>query len=290
MASPSRIERLDDRRVADYRNVRDADLRGGGGHTRRDEPANKLFMAESPMILRRLLASPYAPRIKSLFLSDEILRDFEADLCRLPSSAEVFVADEALMREIAGYRHHHGALAAVRRPGGDDLSIDRMLNSLAHRDAFGLVAVESVTNVDNIGAVFRNAAAFGADAVVLDPACADPFFRKAIRVSMGHVFHVPLAMSRDWPGDLERIKNECGASLVGIETAAGARRLRDMPCDDRVVFVFGSERRGLSDEALSMCDSVCEIPMVGGVDSLNVAVASAVALYEWRRGERAGAP
>ena len=146
-----------------------------------------------------------------------------------------------------------------------------------------MMLAEGLTNVDNMGALFRNAAAFGVDGIVLDPTCCDPLYRKAIRVSMGHVLSIPYAVSQDWVGDLKRLKNEWGMLLIAAEATPDARPLWEVPRSSRTAIIFGSEGHGLSSATLALCDAVCEIPMSGNVPSVNVAVASAVFLYELNR-------
>ena len=142
---------------------------------------------------------------------------------------------------------------------------------------------EGLMNVDNMGGLFRNAAAFGVDGIVLDPTCCDPLYRKAIRVSMGHTLSVPYGICDDWPGDLKRLKDEWGLKLIAAEVSEGSKPLWEIPREDRIAILFGSEGHGLSAEALAQCDEVCEVPMQPNVPSLNVAVTSAVFLYELHR-------
>jgi len=283
--TPEAINDLDDPRIADYRDVRDADLRGGGGFAPRGERPDKLFMAESELVVRRLLESRRF-EVKSLFLSHERLATMHDVIEACATGTPVFLAEEPLMRSIAGYRHHHGALAAGYRPLNSDLAPSRLFDHLRSLPRFVVPLVSGVTNVDNIGTIFRNAAAFGAAGVLLDGDCADPLFRLSIRVSMGHVFNVPWASAPDGCSIADMMisaRVDCGATVIALESGVGGLALRDLPRAERAVLVFGSERRGLSRATLDRCDAVCEIPMAGSVDSINVAVATAVALYEWGR-------
>ncbi|MCI0363041.1 MAG: RNA methyltransferase [Phycisphaerales bacterium] len=271
MPQPIVITALSDPRVDVFRNVRDADMRG------RDD----LFMAESELVLRRLLQHP--DRLHSLLLSApkyERLRDV---LTALPETVPVYVADLPLIHDIAAFHIHRGVLAAGRRPSAEALSLDRALGHLRGQSHLTLLLAEGITNVDNMGALFRNAAAFGVDGIVLDPNCCDPLYRKAIRVSMGHVLAIPYAVSRDWSHDLERLKAEWNLTLVAAESGARSVALWTMPAASRIGLVFGSEGQGLSQATLAHCDAVCQIPMAENVPSLNVAVASAVFLYELQR-------
>ena len=163
------------------------------------------------------------------------------------------------------------------------MTLDAALGHLPAAGRLRLLVAEEVTNVDNMGALFRNAAAFDASGIVLDPRCCDPLYRKAIRVSMGHTLSVPYAVADPWPDELERLKREWGLAIVGAETGDDARPLWALPRDDRMALVFGSERHGLSAAVRDVCDTLVEIPMSAEVPSLNVAVASAVCLYELAR-------
>jgi tRNA G18 (ribose-2'-O)-methylase SpoU len=257
-----------------FRNVRDADLRG------RDD----LFMAESELVLRRLLKSSH--RLHSMLLSPERHARLQSALDWLPASTPVYIAELKLMHEIAAFHIHRGVLAAGFRLTPDQLSLDAALGHLRARESATLLIAEGMTNVDNMGALFRNAAAFGVDGIVLDSTCCDPLYRKAVRVSMGHVLSIPYAVSQDWPADLDRLKREWGLAIIAAESTASAVPLWDMPRNQRTAIVLGSEGSGLSAMTLSQCDAVCQIPMSGDVPSINVALASAVFLYELRRGQR----
>jgi tRNA G18 (ribose-2'-O)-methylase SpoU len=268
VGTPIAISTIDDPRLEPYRNVRDKDLRGRG----------RLFMAESEMVIRRLLRTPQ--RLHSLLLSPKKHERLREALAALPEGAAVYVADLGLMCEIAGFHIHRGALAAGFRPRPMETTLDAVIGPLRRAAEATLLLAESVTNVDNMGQLFRNAAAFGVDAIVLDPTCCDPLYRKAIRVSMGHVLSVPWAVSEDWPADLARLKREWGVTLIGAETLPGARPLWELPRIERLGLVFGAEGHGLSRMALDECEAVFQAPMRPGVPSLNVATASAVFLYE----------
>ena len=271
---PIVITSFDDPRVDPYRNVRDADLRG------RDD----LFMAESELVIRRLLRTPN--RLHSLLLSPRRYERMRDALNSLPESVPVYVADLELMHAVAAFHIHRGVLAAGFRLRDEELLIDTALENVLRLPECVLIAAEGVTNVDNMGALFRNAAAFGVAGILLDPTSCDPLYRKAIRVSMGHTLSMPYAISQNWPDDLERMRRQWGISVVAAESTQGAVPIWEMPREARTIFVFGSEGHGISPETLAHCDTVCEIPMSAEVPSLNVAVSSAVFLYErMRRGE-----
>jgi tRNA G18 (ribose-2'-O)-methylase SpoU len=271
-SAPIAITCFDDPRVDPYRNVRDADLRG------RDD----LFMAESELVIRRLLRTP--ERLHSLLLSPRRYEKLHTELEGLPDTVPVYVAELQLMHEIAAFHIHRGVLAAGIRPRDEQLTVGAALGPILSKTAYTLVAAEGITNVDNMGALFRNAAAFGVAGILLDPTCCDPLYRKAIRVSMGHTLSIPYAISHDWSGDLERMKREWGIGIIGAEPTEAAIPLWQLPRSDRMMYIFGSEGHGLSRHTLKLCDAVCAIPMSGDVPSLNVAVASAVVLYEKMRG------
>jgi tRNA G18 (ribose-2'-O)-methylase SpoU len=268
---PIRINSLDDDRIEIFRNVRDKDLRGRGG----------LFMAESELVLRRLLRTP--ERLHAILLSPSRYDALRDALAQIDDHTTIYIADVDLMTRIAGFHIHRGVLAAGVRPAPAELSLDNALGHLRGRDALRIVVAEGLTNVDNLGALFRNAAGFGVDAIVLDPDSCDPLYRKAIRVSMGHVLSIPWAVADDWPADLVRLRNEWGLTLHAVELTDAAQPLRTLTRHQRLALLFGSERHGLSDEAIAACDAVGMIPMAADVPSLNVAVASAIALYELTR-------
>jgi tRNA G18 (ribose-2'-O)-methylase SpoU len=274
MPIPESITDLNDPRVDPYRDVRDADLRG----------RDKLFMAESELVVRRLLRTP--ERLHSLFLSPnkyERLRDSIESAREVGGEFPIYLAPVELMSDVAGFLIHRGALAAGYRPTMEELSLDAALGHLRDVNQYPnvtLLLAEGITNVDNMGALFRNAAAFSVDAVVLDPTCCDPLYRKAIRVSVGHTLSIPYAVCDSWSDDFARLKGEWGMTLVGAEATRGAIPLWKMPNVERIGIVVGSEAHGLSHATLDVCDAVIEIPMSPGVPSLNVATASGVMLYE----------
>jgi tRNA G18 (ribose-2'-O)-methylase SpoU len=258
-----------DPRLADYRNVPDPDLLRSRG----------LFIAEGRHVVRRLLASPRF-RTRSLLLTPAAL----AGLAGVPLAPDlpVFVVSQEAMNAVTGFNMHRGCLAAGERPAPVPWEA-------AAAGARLVVVLERVANADNVGSIFRNAAAFGAGAVLLGPACADPLYRKAIRTSMGAALQVPFAWMEDWPGDLARLKAS-GFGLwalspdrqaVPLRDAVAQHRLVAQPVSaaDRIALLAGHEGEGLSDGALAAADVLVRIPMARGVDSLNVATAAAIALY-----------
>lgn len=232
------------------------------------------------MVVRRLLErSRFTTR--SLLLTPAALASF-ADLDARLAGLPVYLMDQQAMNAVAGFDIHRGCLAAGER--GPSPAWQAVI-----AEAHTVVVLERVANADNVGGIFRNAAALGADAVLLDQASTDPLYRKAIRTSMGAALHVPFAVMTDWPGDLGRLR-AAGFTLVALTPAVGARTLTDVASQlgaqpgtgRRIALLLGHEGSGLSDEALAAAGMHARIPMATGVDSLNVATAAAIALYEIR--------
>jgi tRNA G18 (ribose-2'-O)-methylase SpoU len=260
------IERYDD--------ARDRDLRG----------RDRRFIAEGERVVRRFLRSLTSAgwKCESLLVTGERLAHLAPLLPREPEGATptIFVVDEATMTSVFGYRFHGGALAIGERswhPPG----IEALLERLPRAGPARLLVAEGLVQVDNVGALFRNVACFGGHGIVLDGDCADPFLRKTIRFSMGRVFDVPWATSRALPSDLAALR-ALNVAVIALELDPRARPLRDLRRRDRVAFVVGNESRGLSDATLGACDEVLMIPSAEDEDarSLNVGVASGIALYE----------
>lgn len=265
-----------DARIEDYRSVRDRDLLGPDGRP-------GLFVGETRLVIDRMLERP--GMTKSVLVERR-----HADAMRAAMDAHalldvpLFVADQPILEGIAGFNVHRGALAIGHRPTSDALALDRVLP----RDGSirTVLVCEEVRNIDNIGGLYRNAAAFGVDAVVLSPGCHDHLYRKCLRVSMGHALALPTGRSADWPADLHRLRADWGLHLIGLATGANARTLEACEPPDRVAILVGTEFDGLSDAAIAACDSIARIPMATGVDSLNVSVAAAVALHRFSRAKR----
>ena len=262
------VTSIDDPQVDVYRNIRDADLRG----------RKHLCMVESEMVVRRMLESDW--NIHSLFLSPE-KHDRLASI--IGKNHKVFVADVSVMSDITGFHIHRGVLAAVHRPivekEGD--SVTRIIENVKGNTKISLLLAEGITNVDNMGALFRNAAAFGVDGLLFDHRCCDPLYRKAIRVSMGHTFSLPWAVMIDWKEGLQRLKQELGIKLIGCETGYVSKPMWEVEPTEKFALIMGEEKSGLSSTTIELCDAIAEIPMTKNVPSVNVAVASAVGLYEF---------
>jgi tRNA G18 (ribose-2'-O)-methylase SpoU len=250
-----------DPRLADYRRLKERHLNAESGR----------FVAESERVVRRLLTSQLAvcsvlvtpPRL--LALADALTT------AERPRPFPVYLASQEVMDQIAGFHVHRGCLAIGQRPPTP---------SALPPGARTLVVLEDLVDVDNLGAMVRNAAAFGADALLLSPRCADPFYRKAIRVSLGSVFTLPVIRLGRWPEDLVPVRAQ-GFRLVGTVLRHDAIAIESFrrPSGAKLAILFGSEGPGLSPAAVSLCDALVTIRMAPGADSLNVAAAGAVVLH-----------
>jgi tRNA G18 (ribose-2'-O)-methylase SpoU len=210
------------------------------------------------------------PLISVLMIDSRAERTGDLVAAAEKQGVAVYVAPKDLLYSIAGFRVHRGVLAlARRRPLGNPAA-------LAAAAAAALV-VEGVNDHENLGALFRNAAALGGDAVLLDPTTCDPFYRRSVRVSLGNVMRLPVARLDPWPASL-RLLRAAGMTVVGL-SPFGDRRLDEVGPQGPVAIMVGSEGRGLTPGALAAADIVARIPMRAGVNSLNVATAAAIALY-----------
>lgn len=258
-----RIEDPADPRLADYVGLTDMELR------KRTEPEQGLFIAEGDKVIQRAVAAGYPMR--SMLMSDKWLPLMAPVL--EATGAPAFIGSPEVLEEITGFHVHRGALAAmVRRPLPDPAAV---LDG-----ARRIVVLEGVNNHTNIGAIFRGAAALGMDAVLLAPDCADPLYRRSVRVSMGTVFAIPWTRLDPWPQSLDLL-TEHGYRRIALTPAPEAVDLRELRLakDEKAALFLGSEGDGLSDRAFATCDLKVRIPMAAGVDSLNVAAAAAVACY-----------
>ncbi len=267
--SVQRITSPDDPRLADYVALTDVALR------RRLEPAGGLYIAESEKVIRRALAAGHRPR--SYLMGERWLTDL-ADLVETADAdgVPVFVGDADVIRGLIGYTLHRGALAAMQRPR--TRSVEEVLEG-----ARRVLVLEDIVDHTNVGAVFRSAAALGVDAVLVTPRCADPLYRRSIRVSMGTVFQVPWARIDPWPGGVGVLRH-AGFTVAALALADDAVSLAELAADphDRLALVLGTEGDGLSRRTIGEVDLAVRIPMSGAVDSLNVAAAGAVAAWALR--------
>ena len=255
----------DDERLGDYRALTDLELR-----IRWEQP-HGLFIAEGELVLRRALRAGYRARS---YLVDAKRVDQLGDL---DDDAPVYAATPEVLERATGFHVHRGVLASFHRL---PLRTAEEVLGPARRVAI----LEDVNNHTNIGAVFRGAAALGIDAVLLSPSCADPLYRRSVRVSMGEVIALPYARLEPWPDGLARVR-EAGFTVLALTPAEGALPMQRLEPHQRVrtALLLGAEGPGLSGNALAASDVPVRIPMRRGVDSLNVAAAAAVAFWELGR-------
>jgi tRNA G18 (ribose-2'-O)-methylase SpoU len=266
--SIERVDDADDARIAAYRDVRD-------GHLMR---TRGLFVAEGRLILRRVVEDNRY-RVQSVLVNDAALRDLASTFATIEPHVPIFACKTDDLTGLAGYHVHRGCLALVERPPATPM--DEVLAS-----AETIVVLESVSNADNIGGVFRNAAALGAGGVVLSPTCCDPLYRKAIRTSMGAVLCVPFACAGagEWPGALTRIR-AAGFALVALtprEPSATIDAFAARAQPPRIALLVGAEGAGLSPAVENAADDRVRIPISDRVDSLNLATAVGIALHALR--------
>lgn len=251
-----------DPRLADYVRLREVSLR------RHLEVEGGLFIAEGEKVVRRATVAGFA--VRSFLMAPRWLDDLADVMDRAPD-APCYVAGPAVIEEVTGFHVHRGALASlVRRPLP---SVSQVLGG-----ARRVVVLEDVNDHTNVGAIFRCAAALGMDAVLLSPRCADPLYRRAIKVSMGAVFALPYTRLDDWYAGPATLAGH-GFSTVALTPAPDATDLAAVPLRGKVALLLGSEGEGLSRRWLAEADVRARIPMAHGVDSLNVAAAAAVACY-----------
>jgi tRNA G18 (ribose-2'-O)-methylase SpoU len=274
-----RVESLEDPRIALYRNLKDRDLR----------ERHEAFIVEGRGSLEMLLdRSPIEP--ESLLLSDRASRSLADRIRGLPDALPVYVASRSLMAGIVGFDMYRGVLALCRRdrePAFDETFDPRRLTTPAIAP---VIVLESLANHDNVGAMFRNALAFGVPAIALCPRTCDPLYRKAIRTSMGATLCVPFVRTDSWPAPLARLR-ELGFTVAALHPDARAVPLAASGAhvgSGPLALVVGTEGPGISAEALAECDLTIRIPMAEGIDSINVATAGAIALHHFR--ERAAVP
>ncbi|HJI00981.1 MAG TPA: RNA methyltransferase [Faecalibacterium prausnitzii] len=244
------------------------------------EPEKGIFIAESPKVISRALDAGYEP--VSLLMERRQITGPAAEILTRCGDAAVYTADRELLARLTGFELTRGVLCAFRRPA------PRSAEELC-KEARRVAVLEGIVDSTNVGAIFRSAAALNMDAVLINPSCCDPLCRRAVRVSMGTVFQVPWAQlgetPADWPGQgLARLR------AMGFKTAAMALSDRSVPIDDetlaaepKLAIVLGTEGDGLAHATIAACDYTVRIPMSHGVDSLNVAAASAVAFWQLGR-------
>ena len=266
---PITITDPDDVRLRDFAGLTDVKLR------RVLEPEGGLYLAESEKVIRRALTVGHRPRsllMGERWLTDlaDVVADAEAD------GVPVYTGTAEVIEGITAYHLHRGALASMHRP-----PLPPVTEVLAH--ARRVLVLEDIVDHTNVGAIFRSAAALDVDAVLVTPSCADPLYRRSIRVSMGTVFQVPWTRLEPWPGATDDLR-AAGFVVAGLGLGDDAVGLDDFAADppDRLALVLGTEGDGLARRTLGRVDVAVTIPMAGGVDSLNVAAAGAVAAWELR--------
>lgn len=262
MATLVEIDDPGDPRLADYRDLRDVELR------KHLEAEHGLFLAEGEKVVRRAVEAGFTPR--SYLMAPRWL-DGLADVLAT-SDAPCFVVSEALAEEVTGFHVHRGALASLqRRPLP---SLDEVLDG-----ARSILVLEDIVDHTNVGAILRSGAALGFDAVLLAPRCADPLYRRSIKVAMGAVFTMPWTRLPDWQDALPSLSAR-GFTTVALTLADDATGIEEAVVGlDKVALVLGSEGHGLSSHWERSADRRAIIPMRAGIDSLNVAAATAVACY-----------
>ena len=288
------VDDPDDPRLDDYRDLTDPASR------RRIEADRSIFVVEGRLAVERLLSSAY--RTSSLLVDDHQVTTV-ADLVAAARSrgVTVYVGTRPVVSATVGFALHRGVVAVAHRPLPADPGhvVVQALDGRGDGDgAVSVVAVlEGLNDHENIGALFRNAAAFGVAAVLLDPECADPLYRRSVRVSVGHVLHVPFARLASWPSALDQLREvglliaalsphprpEAQDSVPHLTLSELRERVSGPGRPAGVALLFGAEGPGLSEAGLAASDVVVPIPMAGDVDSLNVATAAAVAFYALRR-------
>lgn len=268
---PIQVRDAADPRLADYVRLTDASLR------KSLEADQGLFVAEGEKVIRRGIAAGYP--VRSLLVTEDNLAGMAglADGCAAP----VYVLPAAIARQLTGYQVHRGALASMARR-----ALPSVTEVLAGTER--LVVLEDLVDHGNVGAIFRCAAAFGAGGVVLSPRCADPLYRRAVKVSMGAVFAIPYARMTHWHAGLAQLR-AAGFQLLALTPDQSAVPLDDVPLGERVALLLGSEGDGLSSHWRREADQAVCIPMSPaamalGVDSLNVVAAAAVACHGLMRG------
>lgn len=261
--NPIRIDDPHDPRIAAYRDIRERDLAGRQGR----------FVAEGKVVLDTLLAARRF-EAESVLVLENRLAGLDDVLRKAPAGLPIYVASGEIIDRIAGFHMHRGILAIGRK--GAAISAEALLGALPARAL--IVVLVGIANHDNMGSIFRNAAAFGADAVLLDPTCCDPLYRKAIRVSVGAALKVPFACFADAAGCTAMLDRQ-GFSQFAL-SPRGQIDIRDAKRNERLALYLGTEGEGLPESLLARLQTL-RIGMAQGFDSLNVAAASAIALHHF---------
>ena len=259
-----RVDDPQDPRLVDYHDVPDPVLLRERG----------IFMAESRLVVRELLTHPRL-KTRSLLVTAAALESLRDLLDQRPDDLPIYVGAHQFLKRVVGFDVHRGCLAAGDRPRrANDSDLPQL------RAARLVVVLEDIGNPDNIGSIFRNAAAFGAECVLLSPNCCDPLYRKAIRTSIGATRRIPFGNIDDWPGGLSRLR-DAGLTTTALTPNPDAEDIEDFVADmpPRVALLLGTEGPGLSGGATARADRRVRIPIAPAIDSLNVATASGIALH-----------
>jgi tRNA G18 (ribose-2'-O)-methylase SpoU len=251
------VSDVGDERLADFRALTDADVRAD---------RRGIVIAEGSNVVERAVASPY--HVRAVAGVPARLQALRPTL--EPLDIAVYSMDKWQLSELAGFHVTRGVLASADRPA--PLDADRLLAG-----ARSVAVLEALNDFENLGSLFRNAAAFGIDAVLLDPRCADPLYRRSVRVSMGHVLRVPFTvLPAPWPDSLAIVR-QAGFSVLAMTPRPAAAPLATVAVPAKWALLLGAEGPGLTEQALAQADQLVRIPMAAGVDSLNVATAAAIA-------------
>ncbi len=266
---PIAIDTLDDPRVADYQYLNDPAALIGRG----------VFVAESRLVVRRLLELRHW-EMQSILLTPAAAENL-SDVLHL-SNAPIFIVNQTLMNAIAGFNIHRGCLALAHRrqvEATPSLGLP-VLDRIASGPLSRVLMMEGVSNPDNVGGLFRTAAAFGVELVVLGPSCGDPLYRKAIRTSMAASLVVPFVTAPQWPGAIADLKAG-GFTVAALTPRHDALPLRDLPRHAKLALVVGAEGDGLTEPAMAASTFRVCIPTTAAVDSLNVTTAASIAMYHY---------
>jgi len=267
------IKTADDPRLSAYLDLTDVALR------KKTEPENGVYIAESAKIIERAVASGHTPL--SILMADNWLSKMRLLLPSISDNdfgdIDVFTGSHEVLEELTGFHVHRGALAAMVRPAPQ--SVDVILHGTTR-----IVVLENIVDHTNVGAIFRAAAGLGIDAILITPECADPLYRRSLRVSMGSVFTVPWTRIHNWPTSINVLKERgfhavaVSPQNIGGKKSQGLREFAHGP-HDRIALILGTEGEGLTAASIENCDQSVHIPMSNGVSSLNVASAAAVVFW-----------
>ena len=264
------IQDLNDPRLAPYSSLKGKQLERDG-----------IFIAEGEKVVRSMLES--GCRIASCLTSNGAATRYKTLLAALAKrGADIYVASDEAIEKIIGFRFHKGIMAVGHCP--KKLTISEVLKNI--KPPLFFVALDRVNDPQNVGLITRNAAAFGVRALIVDDATYDPYYRKAVRVSMGTIFGLPVCYEKDIAKALSLLKKKYGVRVIAATPGKSARDIAKVKLSGNICFVFGNEDKGVSRKILNMADEKVRIPITGGVDSLNVASACAICLHEVSRGRQ----